>query len=150
MRPYCLNSTSICASTCAFIYECMKICTLKGLSHEIFTVIFLAWMDLYRPERYWRVPYQIFSEILQISEKDWQLITRFSNFSLFWVFAEKRCKGCQYFSEIRRISENDWQPIQRFSENVQQQHKLIYKKVVNPSQRFYESPRRFGMKRTKT
>ncbi len=41
-------------------------------------------------------------------------------------------------------------PIPRFSENVLQQHKHVFKTVANPSRRFYESPRRFGMKHTKT
>jgi hypothetical protein len=59
---------------------------------------------------------------------------------------EKRCKGCKYFSEIRRISENDWQLILRFIENVLQHHTHVSKTVVNPSRRFVESPRRFGVK----
>jgi hypothetical protein len=36
------------------------------------------------------------------------------------------------------------------SENVLQQHNRVFKTVVNPSRRFYESARRFGMKHTKT
>jgi hypothetical protein len=75
------------------------------MSHKIFTVIFwLEWIYLGLNEnRYWFlnfkegssildsyfkyrcVPYQTFSEILQISEKDSQLSPRFSNFSFFWV-----------------------------------------------------------------
>jgi hypothetical protein len=77
----------------------------KGLSHEIFTIIFwLEWihlglngnrfwflnfkegssvLDSYW--KYWWVPYQTFSEICRISEKDWQLSSRFSNLSFFWV-----------------------------------------------------------------
>ncbi len=145
---------------------------LKGLSHEIFMVIFwLEWiylglngnrfwflnfkegstiLDSYF--KYWCVPYQTFSEICRISKKDGQLSPRFSNFSFFLGkrSSEKRCKRCQYFSEICRISENDWQLAPRFSENVLQQHKHVFKTDVNPSQRFYESPRRFGMKHTKT
>ncbi len=77
----------------------------KGTVAWDFYGYFLAWMDLSRPEweplvvfkfkecssilyiyfKYWCVPYQTFSEILRISEKDWQLSPRFSNFSFFWV-----------------------------------------------------------------
>ncbi len=146
--------------------------TLKGLSHEIFTVIFwLEWIYLGLNEnrywflnfkegfsildsyfKYWCVPYQTFSEIRRISEKDSQLSPWFSNFSFFWVSGPPRnvAKGRQYFSEILRISENDWQPIPRFSENVLQQHKRVHKTVLNPSRRFYKSPRRFVMKHTQT
>jgi hypothetical protein len=56
-----------------------------------------------------------FSEILRISDKDWQLSLRFSNFHRFLV-SEKRCLGRKYFSEIRRISEKDWQLSPQFSE----------------------------------
>ncbi len=100
---------------------------LKGLSHEIFMVIFwLEWIHiglkgnrfwflnfndvssiLDSNFKFWRVPYQIFSEIRRISEKDWQLSTRFSNFSLVWVSGSLRNAA----------------------------------KGVNTSQRFYESPR---------
>ncbi len=136
--------------------------SFKGTVAWDFYGYFLAWMDLSRPEwellwflnfkegssiletyfKYWCVPYQTFSEIPQISEKDSQLSPRFSNFSLFWVSGPPRnaAKGVN----------SDWQPILRFSENVLQQHKRVYKTVVNPSRRFYESPRRFGMKHTKT
>jgi hypothetical protein len=39
---------------------------------------------------YWCVSYQTFSEIRRISEKDWQLSMRFSNFCLFWVSGPPR------------------------------------------------------------
>jgi hypothetical protein len=146
---------------------------LKGLSHENFSPVFwpvwiylglngnrfwflnfkegsLIWDSYFK---FWCVSCQTFSGILQISEKDWQLSSRFSNFSWFWVSGSPRnaaCKGCQSFSEILRISENDWQLIPRFSEIVFQQHKRVFNTVVNPSWRFYESPRRFGMKRINT
>ncbi len=101
--------------------------SLKGLSHEIFTVIFwLEWTYLGLNEnRCWFlnfkegslilcsyfkdrcVPYQTFSEILRISEKNWQLSLRFSNFSSFWVSGPPRNAA----------------------------------KGVNTSRRFYESPR---------
>ncbi len=78
--------------------------------HEIFRVIFwLEWIYIGLKEnrfwflnfkdvssildsnfKYWCVPYQTFSEIRRISEKDWQLSTRFSNFSLFWVSGSPR------------------------------------------------------------
>jgi hypothetical protein len=57
---------------------------------------------------------------------------------------------------VLRISENDWQLILQFSDNGLQQHKRVSiywrtkDSVVNSSQRFYESLRRFGIKRTKT
>ncbi len=88
----------------------MKSKLLKGLSHEIFTIIFwLEWIYLGLNEnrywflnfkegssildsyfKYWCVPYQTFSEIPRISEKDWQLGPRFSNFSFFWVSGSPR------------------------------------------------------------
>jgi hypothetical protein len=92
---------------------------LKGLSHEIFTVIFwLEWiylglnwnrfwflnfkecpliLDSYL--QYWCVPYQTFSEICRISEKDWQLSPQLSNFSFFWVSGPPRnvAKGINTF-----------------------------------------------------
>jgi hypothetical protein len=40
--------------------------------------------------KYWCVSCQIFLEICRISEKDWQLSPRFSNFSLFWVSGPPR------------------------------------------------------------
>jgi hypothetical protein len=50
-------------------------------------------------------------EILRISEKDWQLSTRFSNFSLFWVSGSPRnaAKGIntsRRFVESPRIIES--------------------------------------------
>ncbi len=40
--------------------------------------------------KYWCVPYQTFSEICRISEKDSQLSPRFSNFFFFWVSGPPR------------------------------------------------------------
>jgi hypothetical protein len=137
---------------------------LKGLSHDILTVIFwLEWIHLGLKGncfwllnfkdvssisyfRYWCISCQTFSEICRISEKDWQLSTRFSNFSLFWDSGPPRnaAKGVntsQRFVESPRMIDNQFS---RFSENVLQQRKRFYKTVVNPSQKFYESLRRFG------
>jgi hypothetical protein len=106
---------------------------LKGLSHEIFTVIFwLEWNYLGLKGnrfwflnfkdvssifgnyfKFWCVSYQIFSEIRRISEKDWQLSTRFSNFSLFWVSGSPRnaAKGVNTswrFAESPRMIDNQF------------------------------------------
>jgi hypothetical protein len=79
--------------------------SLKGLSHEIFGPVFWAvWMYLGLNVnrlwflnfyyallildncfKFWRVSGQTFSEILRISEKDWQMRMRFSNFRRFWL-----------------------------------------------------------------
>ncbi len=107
--------------------------TLKGLSHEIFTGIF--WLEriylglnenrywflnfkgassiLDSYFKYWCVPYQTFSEILRISEKDWQLSLRFSNFSFFQVSSPPRngAKGVntsQRFVESPRMIDNQF------------------------------------------
>jgi hypothetical protein len=104
---------------------------LKGLSHEIFRVIFwLEWIYiglkgnrfwfwnfkdvssiLDSNFKYWCVPYQTFSEIRRISEKDWQLSSRFSNFSIFWVSGSPRnaAKGVntsRRFLESPRMIDN--------------------------------------------
>jgi hypothetical protein len=106
---------------------------LKGLSHEIFTVIFwLEWIYLGLNEnrywflnfkedssilnsyfKYWCVPYQTFSEIRRISENDWQLSPRFSNFSFFWVSGPPRnaAKGVntsRRFVESPRMIDNQF------------------------------------------
>jgi hypothetical protein len=120
------------------------VASLKGLSHEIFTVIFwLEWIYiglkgnrfwflnfkdvssiLDSNFKYWRVPYQIFSEICRISEKDWQLITRFSNFSLFWVSVSPRnaAKGVntsRRFVESPRMIDNQFSGSPRmFNNNI--------------------------------
>ncbi len=103
--------------------------------------------------KYWCVSNQTFSEILRISEKGWQMSPRFPNFPFFWVSGPPR-KAAKGVNTSQR-SENDWQLISRFSDNVLPQHKRVSiqwwttDSVVNPSRRFYESPRRFGIKRTK-
>jgi hypothetical protein len=61
--------------------------------------------------KYWCVSCQTFSEIRRISEKDWQLSLRFSNFSLFWVGGPPRnaAKGVntsQRFIESPRMIHN--------------------------------------------
>jgi hypothetical protein len=83
---------------------------LKGLSHKIFSPVFwLVWiylglngnrfsflnfkegsliLDSYF--KYWCISCQTFSEIHRISEKDWQLSSRFCNFSLFLVSSPPR------------------------------------------------------------
>jgi hypothetical protein len=111
--------------TCSF--------SLKGLSHEIFTGIFwLEWIYLGLKEnrfcffyfkdvssildsyfKYWCVSYQTFSEIRRISEKDWQLSTRFSNFCLFWVSgppsnAAKGVKTSRRFVESPKMIDNQF------------------------------------------
>ncbi len=98
-----------------------------------FLRFFLACMDFSRPERdrfwflnfkdvssildsyfkYWCVSYQTFSEIRRISEKDWQLSTRFSNFSLFWASGHPRnaAKGVntsQRFYKSPRMIDNQF------------------------------------------
>jgi hypothetical protein len=144
VQPFSLNQSKA-------ILEQILNMDLKGLSHEIFWPVWIylglngnrfsflnfkessLMLDSYF--KYWCVSCQTVLEIRRISETDWQLSSRFLNFSLFWVSGppEKCLKGCQYFSEIRRISENDWQLIPRFSENVLQQHKRVFNTVVNPS-----------------
>ncbi len=84
--------------------------TLKGLAHEIFRPLFwpvwiylgLNWnpfwflnfkegsliLDSYF--KFWCVSCQTFSDIHRISEKDWPLSLRFSNFSFFWVSSPPR------------------------------------------------------------
>jgi hypothetical protein len=102
---------------------------LKGLSHEICMVVFwLEWiylglignrfwflnfkegssiLDSYF--KYWCVSYQTFSDIWRISEKDWQLSPRFSNFSFFWVSGPPRnaAKGVNtfrsFYESLRRF-----------------------------------------------
>jgi hypothetical protein len=81
-------------------------CDLKKLSHEIFGPIFWSvWMHLgLNVNRLWffnfndaplilgnyfynfflRVSGQTYSKILRITEKDWQLSLRISNFHRFW------------------------------------------------------------------
>ncbi len=106
---------------------------LKGLLHEIFTVIFwLEWIYLGMKGnrfwflnfkdvssilnsyfKYWCVSYQTFSEICRIFEKDWQLSTQFSNFSLFWVSGSLRnaAKGVntsRRFVESPRMIDNQF------------------------------------------
>jgi hypothetical protein len=63
--------------------------------------------------KYWCVSYQTFSEIRRISKKDWQLSTRFSNFSLFWVSGSLRnaAKGdntSRRFIEPLRMIDNQF------------------------------------------
>jgi hypothetical protein len=63
--------------------------------------------------KYWCVSYQTFAEILRISEKDWQLSKRFSNFSLFWVSgpprnAAKGVNNSRRFYESPRMIDNQF------------------------------------------
>ncbi len=63
--------------------------------------------------KYWCVSYQTFSEIRRISEEDWQLSPRFSNFSFFWVSGPPRnvAKGVntsQRFVESPRMIDNQF------------------------------------------
>ncbi len=108
-----------------------KATVLKGLSQEIFTfIVWLEWIYLglngnrfwflnfkdcspilYSYFKYWCVPYQTFSKILWISEKDWQLSPRFSNFSFIWVSGPPRnvAKGVNTswrFYEYLRMIDN--------------------------------------------
>jgi hypothetical protein len=98
---------------------------LKGLSHEVFRPVFRpVWiypglngnrfsffnfkegsfiLDSYF--NYWCVSCQTFSEILRISEKDWQLSSRFSNFSLFWVCGPRR-NAAKGVNTSRRLVES--------------------------------------------
>jgi hypothetical protein len=117
-----------------FIYSAqlrVNFALLKGLLHEIFTVIFwYEWIYLGLNEnrywflnfkegssildsyfKYWCVPYQTFSEIRRIPEKDWQLSPRFSNFSFFWVSgplrnATKGINTSRRFVESPRMIDN--------------------------------------------
>ncbi len=104
---------------------------LKELSHETFRPVFWpVWIYLglkrnhfsflYIKEgslildsyfKYWCVSCQTFSEIRRISENDWQLSSRFSNFSLFWVSGPPRnaAKGVntsRRFVESPRMIDN--------------------------------------------
>ncbi len=59
------------------------------------------------------VPYQTFSEIRRISEKDWQISPRFFNFSFFWVSgpprnATKGVNTSRRFYESPRMSDNQF------------------------------------------
>jgi hypothetical protein len=145
---------------------------LKGLSHEIFAVMFwLEWIYLgLNGNRFWFlnfkegssilvsyfkyccVPYQTILEICRIFEYGLTIKSKVLQFFFFLGkrSSEKCCKRRQYFSEIRKISDNDLQLIPRFFENVLQQQKRVFKTPVNPSWRFYKSPRRFDTKHTKT
>ncbi len=140
---------------------------LKGLSHEIFRPVFWpVWMHLgLNVNRLWflilkRVLW-FYTVILSIDafhikpsrrfvESRKGLTTILKTCLCFWrTFSENRGISCQSFSE----TENDWHPLQRFSENRLPRIKKNWRNgnsVVNPSRRFYESPRRFGMKRIKT
>jgi hypothetical protein len=129
---------------------------LKGLPHEIFTVIFwLEWIYLGLNEnRYWFLHFKEGSSILDCNFKYWwafhtkpkrnreELTIESAILQFFFLLgkrsSEKRCKRCRYFSEILWISENDWQPIPWVSENVLQQHMHVFKTIVNP---FVESPK---------
>ncbi len=95
---------------------------LKGLSHEIFRPVFWpvwiylglngnrfsflnfkkGFLILESFLKYWCVSCQTFSEILRISEKDWQLSSRFSNFYLFWVRGTPR-KAAKGVNPSRRF-----------------------------------------------
>ncbi len=130
---------------------------LRGLLHEIFGPVFwTVWIDLGlnrnrfwllsfkeapliwdRPFKFWCFSFQTFSEILRISEKDWQLNSRFLEIylKLLWdtlmlwknILGEPRTQlpfllqelgtQCQSFSEILRIAEKYLHPKRRFSEN---------------------------------
>ncbi len=103
---------------------------LKGLLHEIFRPVFWpVWIYLglngnrfslnFKEDcfildsyfKYWCVSCQTFSEIRRISEKDWQLSSRFSNFSLFWVSgplrnAAKGVNTSRRFVESPRMIDN--------------------------------------------
>jgi hypothetical protein len=68
-------------------------------------------LDIYF--KFWCVPYQTFSEILRISEKDWQLCPLFSNFYFFWVSGPPRntTKGVntsRRFVESPRMIDNQF------------------------------------------
>ncbi len=74
--------------------------------------------------KYWCVPYQTFSEILRISEKDWQLGPRFSNFSSFWVSgpprnAAKSVNTSGRFYESPRMIDNQFRgSLRMFFNNI--------------------------------
>jgi hypothetical protein len=136
---------------------------LKGLSHEIFRPVFWpVWIYLglngnrfsflnFKEGslildscfKYWCVSCQTFSEIRRISEKDWQLSLRFSNFSLFWVSGPRRnaAKGVntsRRFVEFPRMIDNLFRGSPRmFYNNISVS--LIR---CQSSRRFVESPRR--------
>jgi hypothetical protein len=55
--------------------------------------------------KYWCVSCRTFSEIRRISEKDWPLCLRFSNFSLFWVSGPPR-KAAKGVNTSRRFYES--------------------------------------------
>ncbi len=130
--PFCS-----CCISCGYLQRILWSLTerynviLKGLSHEIFRPVFWpVWiylglngkcfsflnfkegsliLDNYF--KYWCISSQTFSEIRRISEKDWQLRSRFSNFSLFWVSGPSRntAKGVntvQRFVESPRTIDN--------------------------------------------
>ncbi len=90
----------------------LEMSPLKGLSHEIFTVIFLAWMDFLglNDNRYWFLNFKEGYSILNSCFKYW-------------------CVPYQTFSEIENWVHGS--PI--FLRNAA--------KGVNTSRRFYESPR---------
>ncbi len=95
---------------CFAFYRALLRVSLKGLSHEIFGPVFRAvwiylglnvnrlWfinlndapfiLDTYF--KFWRVSGQTFSEIRRISENDWQLSLRYSNFRRFLVSGSPR------------------------------------------------------------
>ncbi len=96
-----------------------------GLSHEIFRPVFWPvwiYLGLNRNRfwflnfkegslilcsyfKYWCVSCQTFSEIRRISEKDWQLSSRFSNFSLFRVSGPPR-NAAKSVNHYRRFYES--------------------------------------------
>ncbi len=103
-RAFIFCGGRICRTTCMKALSLL----LNGLSHEIFGPVFWpVWLDLGlnmnrfwflsfneapsiwdRHFKFWCVSCQTFSEILRISEKDWQLNPRFSeiylNCKLLW------------------------------------------------------------------
>ncbi len=97
--------------------------TLKGLSHEIFTVIFwLEWIYIgQKGNRFWFLNFKDVSSILDSTvilsidafhtKPSRRFATEYAVLQFFYIlglrFSEKLCKECQYFSEILRISEND-------------------------------------------
>ncbi len=77
--------------------------------------------------KFWCVSIQTFSEILRISEKDWQLSPRFSEIYL----------NCQLLADTLMLLKN----ILGEPKTVADPSQRTGDSVANPSQKFYESPR---------